>query len=206
MVGPGVTPADSPKAFQTAPTGSSLQRLVSWSICLSLGPTQQSGSETTLGEAVCLGSNPWGQGSRVQMEASIVRLASGALGARVLLLEPSGGTWGTLLWGPEGNISPLAPIPRGLGSPTRLVIYVGPAAASEEGQKWEVGTLGAMKCPLGEAAGAVVGEGVGLGGWGVDLWSSTGGVQHQHLCLFIPGPLPEPTGTQAYPALTVVCS
>ena len=67
------------------------------------------------------------------MEASIVRLASGALGARVLLLEPSGGTWGTLLWGPKGNISPLAPIPRGLGSPTWLVIYVGPAAASEKG-------------------------------------------------------------------------
>ena len=63
-----------------------------------------------------------------------------------------------------------------------------------------------MKCPLGEAAGVVAGEGVGLGGGGVDLWSSTGGVQHQHLCLFIPGPLPEPTGTRAYPALTMVCS
>lgn len=38
MVVPGVTPADFPEAFQTAPTGSSLQRLVFWSVFLSLGP------------------------------------------------------------------------------------------------------------------------------------------------------------------------
>ena len=30
------------------------------------------------------------------MEASVIRWASGTLGARVLLLEPSGGTWETL--------------------------------------------------------------------------------------------------------------
>lgn len=67
------------------------------------------------------------------MEASVIRLAADTLGARALLLGPSQGTWETLLWGTEGNTSPLAPVPRGLGSPTRLVVYVGPAAASEEG-------------------------------------------------------------------------
>lgn len=77
-------------------------------------PAQQSGSETTLGEAVCLGSNPWGQGSRVQMEASVIRWASGILGARVLLLEPSGGTWETL---DRGKHLPTGSHPQGFGLP-----------------------------------------------------------------------------------------
>lgn len=98
------------------------------------------------------------------MEASVIRLAAGTLGARALLLGPSQGTWETLLWGRRETPPHWLPSP-GVWAPpqgwSRMWVLL---QLQKRGQKCKVGTLGAMKCPLDEAAGVVGGERVGLGG------------------------------------------